>query len=195
MSSDIRDAWARQAEIEARQVDDAWERIETWLRRNAPATAALLSPGATDDELAAFERDLGVRIPAGLKALWRRCAGMTAGPGEGTSFLLDEWAPMTFDAVLEVYRLQMDIRVTMDEYVSWRPSWIPFASFGPHDTLYGLCLDAETGRIWKWTQFAERTLVHPSLSVYLEDMADALDLPELAPGAPPRVREGALVWG
>ncbi|MYT69620.1 MULTISPECIES: SMI1/KNR4 family protein [unclassified Streptomyces] len=194
MSGEIRDGWARQAAIEARQVDDAWERIETWLHRNAPATAALLRPGATDDELAAFERELGVRIPAGLKALWRRCPGMTAVDGVGADFLLGRWAPMTFDAVLETYRMQMGMRVTMDEYVSWRPSWIPFASFGAHDTLYGLCLDAETGKIWKWTEIAERTLVHPSLSVYLEDMADALDLPDLTPGAPPRVREGALVW-
>ncbi|MER5947924.1 SMI1/KNR4 family protein [Streptomyces sp. NPDC001904] len=195
MTGDMRDAWARQGDIEARQVDDAWQRIETWLRRNAPATAAVLRPGAPDDELAAFERDLGVRIPAGLTALWRRCAGMTAGPGEGTSFLLGEWAPMTLDAVLRTYRLQMSILVTLDDYVSWRPSWIPFAAFGPHDALSGLCLDAETGRIWRWTEYAERTLAHESLTVYLEDMADALDVPELSPGAAPRVREGALVWG
>ncbi|MFF3264323.1 hypothetical protein ACFYWO_34790 [Streptomyces sp. NPDC002932] len=55
--------------IEQRQVVDAWQRIESWLHQHAPATLARLRPGASEAEIAALQKTLGVRLPDGLKAL------------------------------------------------------------------------------------------------------------------------------
>ncbi|MYW62480.1 SMI1/KNR4 family protein [Streptomyces sp. SID8379] len=189
--------------IEERQVDDAWQRIETWLRLHAPATVDMLLPGASEEEIDALERELGVRIPVGLRTFWRRCAGTR--PVPAASFMLKERAPMRFDAVVAVYQEQMLLqqraldlsrrRGDGEGVALWRAAWIPVFSFGAEDYVYGLCLEAETGRLWSWSEFAERQVEFDSLTDYLEEMADVLETPSLAMGGKPGLIEGALVWG
>ncbi|WP_425827049.1 hypothetical protein [Streptomyces fractus] len=82
---------------------------------------------------------------------------------------------------------------THEEFLLWRASWIPFCS--EIDRLFGLCLDAETGKLWSWSKYAGRAVEFASLSCYLEEMADMLDVPSLATGATPGLINGALTWG
>ncbi|MFD7070595.1 SMI1/KNR4 family protein [Streptomyces sp. NPDC059913] len=193
MNDDIQHAQA----IEERQVADAWLRIETWLRQHAPATMELFHPGATEDEIAALQQTLGVRIPAGLKNLWLRHAGVRTIPGQGNNFMLGPWALMAFDSVVSVYQQQMlfQERDGDDTYLFWRPAWIPVCSFYAADHTSGLYLDAETGRLGSWSRFAGHRTEFESLTDYLEEMADALEMPSLATGDKPGLVNGVLVWG
>ncbi|AEY85565.1 hypothetical protein SHJG_0287 [Streptomyces hygroscopicus subsp. jinggangensis 5008] len=169
-----------------------------WLAEYAPPSYAALKPGASDDEIAALEEALGVGAPEELKALWRLSAGEDGVAGSG--LMLGNWALMPLDAVIEVYRMQMRFQEENgedeDALVLWKPSWIPFCSFNPDDTVYGLYLNGETGEVCKWTRFGEREREYESLPAYLELMAVSLEAP-LAGSGPqkPGMRGGALVWG
>ncbi|MEU5689932.1 SMI1/KNR4 family protein [Streptomyces venezuelae] len=193
---------AREHSIEWRQIDDAWQRIESWLERNAPATFASLLPGASEAELDELQESLGVRLPVGLRALWSRRAGV--GPETTPWFMPEECVLMSFSVVRRVYQRQMFLRQqdledqqrtgSTEEITVWRPSWVPFAAMDA-DALTGLCVDAETGRIWYWCEYAERRVQFESLTDYLEEMADALENPELAKEARVGLMNGFLVWG
>lgn len=111
---------------------------------------------------------------------------------------------MSFSVVRRVYQRQMFLRQqdledqqrtgSTEEITVWRPSWVPFAAMDA-DALTGLCVDAETGRIWYWCEYAERRVQFESLTDYLEEMADALENPELAKEARVGLMNGFLVWG
>ncbi|QQC87327.1 SMI1/KNR4 family protein [Streptomyces alfalfae] len=193
---------ARQQSIESRQIDDAWQRSESWLARNAPATLANLSPGASEAEIERLQESLGVRLPVGLRALWSRRAGV--GPDPMPGFMPGECVLMPFDVVRRTYESKMRLRQGdeeaqrrtggTEEITVWRPSWIPFASIGA-DAVAGLCVDAETGRIWYWCEYAERSVQFESLTGFMEEVADVLEVPLLAAEAGVGLMHGFLVWG
>ncbi|WP_409235568.1 SMI1/KNR4 family protein [Streptomyces sp. PA5.6] len=193
---------AREQSIEWRQIHDAWERIESWLERNAPATWAGLLPGASEAELDELQASLGVRLLVGLRALWSRRAGV--GPDSTPGFMPGQSVLMPFDVARRTYEMKMLLRRqdeedqrrtgSTEEITVWRPSWVPFASIGA-DALSGLCVDAETGRIWYWCEYAERSIEFESLTDYVEEMADVLEIPLLAAEARVGLMNGFLVWG
>ncbi|MFH9089877.1 SMI1/KNR4 family protein [Streptomyces sp. NPDC017673] len=169
-----------------------------WLAEYAPPSHAALKPGASDDRIMALERALGVSVPEELKALWRLSAGEEGVAGSG--LMLGNWALMPLDAVIEVHQMQMRFQEEdgedEDALVLWKPSWIPFCSLHPDDTVYGLYLNGETGEVCKWTEFGEREREYESLPAYLELMAVSLEAPLAAAGPEkPGMMGGALVWG
>lgn len=167
-----------------------------WLAEYAPPSYAALMPGASDDEIVALEEALGVSVPEELKALWRLSAGEDGVAGSG--LMMGSWALMPLDAVIEVHRLQMRFQEESgeDSLVLWGPSWIPFCSLSPDDTVYGLYLNGETGEVCRWTRYGDREREYESLPAYLELMAVSLEAP-LATAGPekPGMMGGALVWG
>jgi cell wall assembly regulator SMI1 len=180
---------AAQEEIAARQVTDAWTRIETWLRTHAPVSHEALLPGASEQELTHLEDVLGTRLPAELTALWRLHAGVHDAPGAG--FLFRNWALMTLAGVAEYHGGQM----RLGDGDVWQRPWIPFCSSGVHDRAFVLYVDATTGTVGYSSRYGERREEFASLSVYLEEMADALEVPALAEREKPGLAYGALVWG
>lgn len=94
-------------------------------------------------------------VPEELKALWRLSAGESG--VDGSDLMLGGWALMPLDAVIEVYQMQMRFQEengaddTEDTLVLWKPSWIPFCSFNPDDTVHALSLNGETGEVCQWT--------------------------------------------
>lgn len=96
-------------------VESAWERIEAWLRSNAPASYASLPAAADPAAIWAVEEAIGFSLPEELVASLSRHDGS----GE---FLL-----------LPVAHRLSDVRMIGDEYLgnrrfaSWEPGWIPFA--------------------------------------------------------------------
>lgn len=179
----------RTEETAARQVSDAWRRVAGWLAGHAPQSAAALRPGASGAEIAVVEEALGVPVPASLKALWGLCAGVDQ--RDGAVFLLGNWALMGPGSAVEVHRSWMEVA----EEGLWRPFWIPFASWDVYDHTSGLYLDARTGEVCSWGEFGERCPQYASLTVYLEDMADALEAPSLAGYPEPGLISGSLLWG
>ncbi|MGW7416643.1 SMI1/KNR4 family protein [Streptomyces sp. NPDC054863] len=173
-----------------------------WLTEYAPPSYAALRPGASDDEIVALEETLGVNVREELKALWRLSAGEDGVDGSG--LMLGGWTLMPLNAVIEVHQMQMrfqeengeDTAEDEDTLVLWKPSWIPFCSFHPDDTVYGLYLNGETGEVCRWTRFGEREREYESLPAYLELMAISLEAPLAAAGPEkPGMLRGALVWG
>ncbi|NUP41553.1 MAG: SMI1/KNR4 family protein [Streptomyces sp.] len=178
-----------QEEIAGRQVTDAWTRIETWLRTHAPASHQALRPGASEQELIHLEDVLGTRLPAELTALWRLHAGVHDARGAG--FLFRNWALMPLADVAEYHGGQR--RLGHDDV--WQRSWIPYCSAGVHDRSFVLYVDATTGTVGCSSRYGERREEFASLSVYLEEMADALEVPAPAGKEKPGLADGALVWG
>ncbi|MGK5630238.1 SMI1/KNR4 family protein [Streptomyces sp. URMC 123] len=183
-------------DIETRQVTDAWARIETWIAHHVPHTRSLLLAGASPDAVTSLQRQTGVRIPSSLEALWARCAGTRT--DRYSTFLMGGHALMRLETVATKYSQEMSHqRRHADDTVTWRAAWIPVFSFSADDQTSGLCLDAETGRLCRWTRYAQH---HPepeyaSLTDYLEEMADSLETPGLATSDKPGLVAGALVWG
>lgn len=193
-------------ETAARQVTDAWRRIEGWLGEHAPATHAALGPGASAEQIATAETALGLVVPVELRTLWGLVSGGNvdgSGPWQGNAALLG------LDEVVNHYRSQMQAQAEFDtryevpgvpgegDVIVWQPGWIPVFSSSAYDTLYGTYLDIGTGLLWRWTR---ETYVPPgpddpqdSLVTYLEGLADALEYPALAQD-PPGLLDGALVW-
>ncbi|MFE9382844.1 SMI1/KNR4 family protein [Streptomyces sp. NPDC007025] len=191
-----------QEEAEARRVAAAWQRIEAWLREHAPASHATLRPGASEEQLAVLQSDLAVHVPEQLRALWRLREGVAE--GEGSVFMLDEWALMTLPRVSWAHRLHMNLqkeREEEEEYepeedLHWQPEWIPFCSFAVDDETYGLYLDGATGEVRKWYEGnEEHDSIADSLAAYLEKMADGLEHPAPAPAGAGLLRNRALHWG
>lgn len=186
----------RPEEIAVRQVTDAWQRIETWLRVHAPASYASLKPGASQEEINSAERALGVRIPADLKALWALHDGARTVHGE--AFLMDNARLMGIAQVVELHGYwgkNYDFRDDPDKPSDlWDHRWIPVCSLGEHSWATGLYLDAGTGELWSWDEHANRQVEYESLTSYLEEMVDALEAPGLFTGARPSRERGALVW-
>ncbi|GGP40708.1 SMI1/KNR4 family protein [Streptomyces abikoensis] len=180
---------SRLEEIAVRQVTGAWKRIETWLREHAPVSFASLQAGASREEIDRAEGELGVRVPAELKALWGLHRGVHS--SVGAAFLQDNAKLMTIAEAIDLHRHWGEV---YDDHL-WDRRWIPVCTLGEHSWSSGLYLDAGTGEVWSWDEFANRQVEFESLTSYLEEMADALEVPSLAGPDKPSLVDGALAWG
>ncbi len=66
---------------------DVWERIETWLGRHAPPVLLSLAPGATDEQVRAFEAGLSRPLPQDVALSYRIHNGQREGPGISERFV------------------------------------------------------------------------------------------------------------
>ena len=189
--------------VTVREVADAWQRITRRLRDAAPDSYAALRPGADLAAVAALESELGVPIPVELTVLWLLTAGDDGADGRGC--LPGNRALLPLDAVAAVHRLKTEAQAHQDtanagrpeeeRITVWRPAWIPVAANSPADRVSGLYLDTETGFLGRWSRYDD----HPdderdTLVTYLEETADALESPALAPRDQPGLIGGTLVW-
>lgn len=190
--------------ISARLIAEAWYRIISWLECNAPDSKAALRAGADVAAIAALEEDLGLEVPAELRALWLLAAGDDGVHGAGC--LPGNQALMPLEAVASVYRQQMDSqahqetlnagRPEYDQITLWESSWIPVVSYGVADRTSGLYLDTSSGCLGRWSRYNEGPdSEDETLVTYLEDVADMLECPALANRDKPGVIDGVLVWG
>ncbi|MBK3562903.1 hypothetical protein [Streptomyces sp. MBT62] len=189
--------------VTVREVADAWRRITRRLRDSAPDSFAGLRTGAELAAVAALESELGVRIPVELTVLWLLTAGDDGSDGRGC--LPGNRALLPLDAVAAVHRQKTEAQAHLDTAYAgrpeeeritvWRPGWIPVAADSPANRVSGLYLDTETGFLGRWSRYDD----HPdderdTLVTYLEETADALEAPALAPRDEPGLIGGTLVW-
>jgi cell wall assembly regulator SMI1 len=190
--------------VTGREITDAWQRITRWLQHNAPDSHAALRAGVSPTTITALEHDLGIQIPADLRALWFLTAGDDGVNGAGC--LPGNQALMALDAVAAFYRQQMDSQAHQDtlnagrpEYdriTVWKAVWIPVVSYGAADRTSGLYRDAATGYLGRWSRYNEGPGDElDTLVTYLEEAADMLESPALATRDKPGLVGGALVWG
>ncbi|MFD5747463.1 hypothetical protein [Streptomyces sp. NPDC127033] len=190
--------------VTGREIADAWRRVIHRLQAVAPDSHAALRAGVGPGIVNAMERDLGVRIPPDLRALWFLTAGDDGVDGRGC--LPGNQALMTLDDVAAFHRQQMDAqahedtlnagRPEHDRFTVWKAAWIPVVSFGPADRTSGLYLDATTGHLGRWSRYNEAPSDElDTLVTYLEEAADMLEAPALATRDRPGRIGGTLVWG
>jgi cell wall assembly regulator SMI1 len=88
-------------------VDESWDRIETWLSGNAPLLHAALSPPAPGVEIEEVARELNAPLPADLAAWWRRANGVVA--ESGGNLLPPFYQPHSIANALDSLRIHLQV--------------------------------------------------------------------------------------
>ncbi|MFF5336820.1 SMI1/KNR4 family protein [Streptomyces sp. NPDC013181] len=161
-------------------VQEAWDRIDAWLREHAPRTFATLRPPAEPEEIAAAERELGLAFPAELVASLRRHNGAVGGA--------DAFQFSTHDRLLTVSEIvhdtlfMRDVAEGLDDEDSayyWTDAYVKFGSY--EVTADGLTIDCgrEQGACGAIGRFFDETGTDfgtaDSLGAYLTELADLLE--------------------
>lgn len=161
-------------------VRESWDRIDEWLRANAPRTFATLGPPAEHEEIAAAEEELGVTFPPDLVASLLRHNGAPDG-AEAFRF-------STHDRLLSVSEIVGDTRFMraiaegLDEEEAeyyWLDTYLKFGSYGV--TADGLTIDCRRGQdsYGAIGRFFDETGTDfgraDSLGAYLAELADQLE--------------------
>lgn len=164
-----------------------WARIDTWLMANAPGVFKALQPGASDDQIEAFEKVLGVRLPDDVKASFRIHNGQLDyeyGLIDGRELLSlariqDEW--LVWKDLLESNMFE-DMESEPEPGIRadwWNAAWIPLThdGSGNHDCLdLAPTKDGTVGQIISmWHDAADREQVAPSFRIWLSQLADGLE--------------------
>jgi cell wall assembly regulator SMI1 len=166
---------------------EIWNRIENWLRDNAPEILADLEPGASDTEIKEAEEYLKVSFPEHMKASLKIHNGQK---GE-SSFLIDGWQLLPLEKIMEEWDAWADL-IEMGDFEGirsyskgqikndwWNPKWIPLTFSGEGDH-YCLDLDPDQGGkagqiIITWHDMPNRDLVADSYKEWLEQFAADLE--------------------
>jgi cell wall assembly regulator SMI1 len=166
-----------------------WERIESWLRVNAPGIFNTLLPGATDEEIRRAEDSLRVTLPESVRESYRihngqGLHGSASGFIEGRRLLSLEGVLMEWNAWKEVLdsgsfkALQGDpVGPVRKDW--WNQKWIPLTTDGSGNHH---CLDfdpAPGGKVGQiitlWHDEASRGVDADSFDEWLARVADDLE--------------------
>ncbi|WP_414944092.1 SMI1/KNR4 family protein [Amycolatopsis sp. cmx-11-32] len=161
-----------------RRVGAAWDRVERWLKANAPTTAASLRPPATTARITEAQRRIGVALPAELIASLRRHDGVS---GIGESFALPPFHHLaSTETVAREAKVLCEVLISngSDDSVGswWHGRFVPIAVNGGGD---GLFLDQRTGtgRLGEWDHegSVDFDRLPTTLTELLEQTATALE--------------------
>lgn len=182
----------------------AWERIVTWLRTNAPVTAAHLAPPVTPDDLMVVESLLGTPLPADLSAWWHQSCGVT-GFVEGR-LIPPSYAPYTVDQAVDRRELMLEIASAEgvlaepagSPCTAWLPQWLPIAHDGGGNNLFAdLRPGPLTGCVTTWDKYEAAIMppLWPNTATMLAEIAEALAQGTDVDGYHPEVSDaGTLDW-
>ncbi len=156
----------------------AFERIAAWMKGHGAALLVdNLAPGATQERLDRAEAELGIALPAHLRALWSVHDGQRE---EGNGFV-EAFDLLSIDgavAQLETVRLLLemerehpsaDAAYTDDELRS--DDWIPFAGRDSDS----LVVHGVTGRVFEYFHDYSLTLLASSLGEWMERYATRVE--------------------
>ncbi|RSM71710.1 glucan synthase [Amycolatopsis sp. WAC 01375] len=165
-------------EATTRRVNAAWDRVERWLKANAPTTAKTLRPPATIARIAEAQRKAGVAFPAELIAFLLQHDGVS---GIGESFALPPFHHLaSTETVASQAKVMCDVLISsgLDGNVGswWHGRFVPVAVDGGGD---GLFLDQRTGtgRLGDWNHEGSVSFdrLPATLTELLEQTATALE--------------------
>jgi cell wall assembly regulator SMI1 len=171
-----------------------FDRFHHWLAANAPAVLASLRPGATEQAVRAAEADLGLRLPADVKACYRIHDGqdLTIDAVSAPGFLYGcEWLTLAQICEDRRYLVEFAARVAADDEINepagpiarewYHPAWVPVTN-NRNDDRY--CLDlapepgGDIGQIILWYpdwEAAERLVRARRFAAWLGRFADQLE--------------------
>lgn len=128
-------------------MDDIWERLESFLQKNAPPVYESLAPRATEAEIADAEEVCGFSFPADVRASYLRHDGQA---DEGQGFIPGYFTLLPLSQMQSEWEAGMDDPGTVSpapegnragpgvKPVYLSPAWIPFAGDIGGNSL---CLD------------------------------------------------------
>jgi cell wall assembly regulator SMI1 len=181
-------------------VNEAWARIEAWLERHAPASAAVLAPLADPAEIAAAQVTLGLAFPAELVESLRRHNGLLEWAN-----ILPENPPLSVAGIVEHRQMCMDVAEGIDGLTPARPGdepwwhelWLPFAGSDGDSQVIDLRPGPEYGRLG-WAIHDNGGYFDgawPTLGAYLTEAAEALVIGSGVNGWYPYLTvDGELWW-
>ncbi|MCT2587091.1 SMI1/KNR4 family protein [Actinophytocola gossypii] len=186
-------------------VDSGWDRIEAWLRINAPTTEEHLGGPARTDEMARITSLVGGPLPDDLVAWWRRSCGTTS---PLAARLLNGHTPYSIIEAVDRRSMMLDVAGPDDAALAaepagspcwnWLPMWVPIGGDTGGDLLFvDLRPGQEHGCVMRWyeTEFATEDPVWPDVATMLAEIADALEHGTPVHGAHPKVvDDGTLHW-
>jgi cell wall assembly regulator SMI1 len=193
------------------EVDEAWDRIETWLRRDAPPVAAEINAPAGEQALAAAAAAVGTPLPADLIGWWQRADGMRGTRVSVGALLPPHYVPLSIREALESRRVWLEVAADADGTQGverpepagspcdvWQPVWLPIATDGGSSELFvDLRPGAAHGCVMTYDKVDAATSapVWPSVGAMLADVADAFEHETTIAGYFPWVDEhGTLSW-
>ncbi|WP_158847745.1 SMI1/KNR4 family protein [Saccharothrix deserti] len=188
-------------------VDDTWDRIEAWLRTNAPTTDEHLGVPARRAEIPPVATLVG-ELPDDLIAWWRRSCGTTDISAAG---LLTGYAPYSIDQAVDCRTMMLRIAACEDDAElaelsaepagspcrNWLPMWVPIAGDTSGDHLFvDLRPGPERGCVMQWyeTEGASMEPKWPDVATMLAEIADALEHGTDIAGVRPEVLDGTIHW-
>jgi cell wall assembly regulator SMI1 len=179
----------------------AWQRIEAWFCRHAPANNDFpLAAGSSSEVLGKLEDQIGQRLPADFRAAYKRHNGSNRVKVFGI-FALGYWMPLfrptqlkgLFNGVADEWQAMTDMLRdgAFDELGStdrpkgpikaehWNPGWVPFTCDDSGDFL---CIDLDPPQsgtrgqvIFWWHEYGPYTVVAKSFGELLHRLAVKLD--------------------
>ncbi len=171
-----------------------WQRIEAWMKLNAPSMIDELNEPATDNDLLTLEHTLGRNLPTDFKAFlsvhngqkWGRLEMFDGDEFLNVEHIISDWKG--WNEVLPV--INADCLATYGQPASslpdkgikddwWNDSWIPITSDGAGN---GYCIDLDPtvegkpGQIIRmWHDDPARDLVASSFSEWIHTYANDLE--------------------
>ncbi|HJP73099.1 MAG TPA: SMI1/KNR4 family protein [Pseudonocardiaceae bacterium] len=185
------------------EVERSWQRIENWLRDNAPETYATLNPPATEAAIAEAEEFVGVPFPPDVVASLRVHDGIA--PQPGAFHLAGRYSLASVERIKNCWKMLTDL--LLEEFNTegmvgewWHPQWVPVAEDnaacqlifdGRPDADHNRIAvrDKESGAWWSHDRFT-----WTSLGALLADTADLLYGNTTDDHAVPVVRSRRLSW-
>ncbi|MCM3628428.1 SMI1/KNR4 family protein [Paenibacillus glycanilyticus] len=115
-----------------------WDRMETWLKENAPEVLTDLHPGASESEISHLEEAVGFELPSELKESLRIHNGQSG----DSQWLIAGWELLSTERILEEWQVWKDLydsgsfedwAIEAQDGVAnvwWQPAWLPLTYDG-----------------------------------------------------------------
>lgn len=185
-------------------MDGIWERLENFLRQNAPRIYEGLAPGAAEEEIAESENVCGFRLPPDVCQSYLRHNGQSddlvdnLNMGAGGEFIPGYFGLLPISGLVSGWQDNIDLLKTLPNGVDdddatdprvkrvyLHPAWVPFASDIGGNRL---CLDFDPGPGGTYGQVilfdhedSMRQVLAPGLAAWLNIIVSDLEA-------------GRLVW-
>lgn len=169
-----------------KHMETIWKQIESWLEKNAPEMLNTLLPGATDKEILAAEKAMGIEFPEEVKESYRLHNGQD---GRATP-LMGEWQLLSLKNMVSQWKVMKklvdkgkfddaEVKTVGPVRADWyNLKWIPLAYNGAGDFQ---CLDLDpppkgkAGQIISfWHMKDERKELANSYKAWLKGFANDL---------------------
>ncbi|MER6391547.1 DUF4259 domain-containing protein [Streptomyces sp. NPDC001523] len=177
----------------------SWARIDTWMRRHAPACHALLAPPADPVEVEAAQEAMGLRFPTDLLESLACHDGITK-----WAALLPGRPPMSVAGILGHWQMCVEIDgdepdlTEVDGYDEpwWHPLWIPWAQSDGDSQVIDMREGPGQGRLGSAAHDGTGHFDDgwPCLSTYLTAVADAFDHGTAVDGRVPFLTSKGDLW-